>query len=194
MVTLTPAAVQKFLDAAKAEQREGDGLRIIVNGGGTAQPQFALNFVASDEISEKDKVLDCGDLKVYVDDESSRWLKDATIDFVDGLEESGFKVDAPNAGISRPTGPLAEAVLRVLEEKINPGVASHGGVVSLVAVEDETAYLRFGGGCQGCGMSAYTLKQGIETTLFKEVPAIKKVVDVTDHAAGTNPYYEAGAR
>ena len=128
--------------------------------------------------------------KIYVDKESSRWLKDATIDFVDGLEESGFKVDAPNAGIPRPTGPVAEAVLKVIDEKINPGVASHGGVVSLVAVEDDTAYLRFGGGCQGCGMSSYTLKQGIEKTLFAEVPQIKKVVDVTDHAAGTNPYYE----
>lgn len=191
MVTLTAAANQKFLEAAKAEQREGDGLRVIVNGGGTARPQFALNFVAADEISDDDTVIESGALKVYVDAESVRWLKDATIDFIDGLSESGFKVDAPHAGIPRPTGPLAEAVSKVLDEKINPGVASHGGVVSLVAVENETAYLRFGGGCQGCGMSAYTLKQGIEKTLFEEVPAIKKVVDVTDHAAGTNPYYES---
>jgi Fe/S biogenesis protein NfuA len=193
VLTLTPAARQKFLEAAKAEGREGDGLRVIVNGGGSAQPQFALNFVAADEISESDTVLDSGELKVYVDADSVRWLKDASIDFVDGLEESGFKVDAPNAGIPRPSGPLAEAVLKVLDEKINPGVASHGGVVSLVAVENETAYLRFGGGCQGCGMSSYTLKQGIEKTLFEEVPEIKKVVDVTDHAAGTNPYYESNA-
>jgi len=192
VITLSPTANQKFLDAAKAEEREGDGLRVIVSGGGTAQPQFALNFVAADEIGEDDTVIEDGELKIYIDAESIRWLKDAKIDFVDGLEESGFKVDAPNAGIPRPTGPLAEAVLKVLDEKINPGVASHGGVVSLVAVEDETAYLRFGGGCQGCGMSSYTLKQGIEKTLFEEVPAIKKVVDVTDHAAGTNPYYEGG--
>ena len=192
MITLTPTANQKFIDAAKAEEREGDGLRVIVNGGGTAQPQFALNFVATDEISENDTVIEDGDLKIFVDAESIRWLKDATIDFIEGLEESGFRVDAPNAGIPRPAGPLAEAVLKVLDEKVNPGVASHGGVVSLVAVEDDTAYLRFGGGCQGCGMSSYTLKQGIEKTLFEEVPAIKKVVDVTDHAAGTNPYYEGG--
>ena len=69
-------------------------------------------------------------------------------------------------------------------------MASHGGHVSLVAVEQETAYLRFGGGCQGCGMVNVTLKQGVEKILFEQVPAIKKVMDVTDHAAGTNPYYQ----
>ncbi len=62
--------------------------------------------------------------------------------------------------------------------------------MSLVAVEQETAYLRFGGGCQGCGMVNVTLKQGVEKILFEQVPAIKKVMDVTDHAAGTNPYYQ----
>jgi len=78
----------------------------------------------------------------------------------------------------------------VLDEKINPAVASHGGHVDLVAVEGETAYLRFGGGCQGCGMASATLKNGVEKTLFAEVPQVTKVMDVTDHASGKNPYYE----
>ena len=69
-------------------------------------------------------------------------------------------------------------------------LAAHGGHVSLVAIEDETAYLKFGGGCQGCGMVNVTLKQGVEKIVFEEVPLIKKIMDVTDHAAGTNPYYE----
>ena len=57
-------------------------------------------------------------------------------------------------------------------------------------MEDATAYLRFGGGCQGCGMVSVTLKQGVEKTLFEDVPQITRVMDVTDHAAGTNPYYQ----
>ena len=85
---------------------------------------------------------------------------------------------------------MADKLHRVLQERINPGVATHGGVVSLVAVENETAYLRFGGGCQGCGMVNVTLKQGVEKILFEEVPEIKKVLDITDHASGTNPYYQ----
>ena len=190
MVTLTEVAKKKFLEATAAEENGGQGLRIIVSNGGSHQPEFALNFVGPNEIADDDTVVDVGEFKVYIDAESAKWLKDATVDYVDQLEESGFKVDAPNAGTPEATGPVAEAVNKVLEEKINPGVASHGGHVSLVAVEQETAYLRFGGGCQGCGMVNVTLKQGVEKILFEQVPAIKKVMDITDHAAGTNPYYE----
>ena len=133
-----------------------------------------------------------GEFRVYVDVAEACFLEDATVDFIDTLTESGFKVDAPNAGVAKPEGPVAQAIVRVLEEKINPAVAAHGGNISLVAVQDETAYLRFGGGCQGCGMINVTLKQGVEKTLFADVPQITKVLDVTDHAAGTNPYYEPG--
>jgi len=190
MVTLSEAAKNKFLEAAAAEGRVGQGLRILVKNGGTADPEFALNFVTENEIASDDVMVDTGGLKVYVDAESAKWLEGATVDFIDGLQESGFKVDAPNAGPPRPSGPLAESVERVLLEKINPAIASHGGVVALVAVEEGTAYLRFGGGCQGCGMVNVTLKQGVEKVLFEELPEITKVMDVTDHASGTNPYYQ----
>ena len=190
MVTLTDTARQKFIDAAKAEGRDGDGLRVIVHNGGTGNPGFALNFVSKDDVDESDTVLDAEGLKIYIDADSAKWLKDASVDFVDGLQESGFKVDAPNAGVPRPSGPVADKVHQVLEDKINPSIAAHGGFINLIAVEDGTAYLKFGGGCQGCGMANVTLKQGVEKVLFEEVPELSKVLDVTDHAAGTNPYYE----
>lgn len=191
MVTLTDAAKQKVVQAAEAEGRQGHGLRVIVRNGGTYQPEFALNFVAPDEVGSDDTVVEAGELKLYIDPESAKWLKDSSIDFIDGVQESGFKVDAPNAGLPKPTGPLAEAVSKALEEKVNPAIASHGGFISLVAVEEGTAYLRFGGGCQGCGMANATLKQGVEKVLFEEVPDLKKVMDVTDHASGTNPYHQS---
>ncbi len=190
MITVTEVAKKKFRETIEAEGRQGHGLRVIVNNAGTDQPEFALNFVAPDEVREDDQIDDVGEFKVYMDPQSAKHLEDATIDFIDDLAESGFKVDAPNAGIPRPSGPVAEAVQTVLQEKINPAIAAHGGIVSLVAVEDATAYLRFGGGCQGCGMVNVTLKQGVEKTLFEDVPQITKVMDVTDHAAGTNPYYQ----
>ena len=190
MIKVTDTATQKFLEAVKSETREGHGLRVIVQNGGTYRPEFALNFVAPGEAAADDTEVDVGKFKVYVDPESAKWLEGASIDFVETLSESGFKVDAPNAGLPKLEGPLAESVQRVLDEHVNPQVASHGGHVSLVAIEDETAYLRFGGGCQGCGMINVTLKQGVEKILFAEVPEIKKVMDVTDHAAGENPYYE----
>ena len=84
--------------------------------------------------------------------------------------------------------------VQVLEEQINPAIASHGGYAKLVAVESSIAYLRLGGGCQGCGMAAVTLSQGVEAEILDAVPEISEVVDVTDHASGTNPYYEAAKK
>ena len=78
----------------------------------------------------------------------------------------------------------------MLEQQVNPAIAEHGGHAELVAVEDDAAYLRLGGGCQGCGMATATLSQGIEVAILEAVPEIARVVDVTDHAVGTNPYFE----
>ena len=190
MLTLTEAARKRFDEVIAAEGRDGNGLRVIVRNGGTSRPDFALNFVEPGAETAEDTVVETGSFKVYIDPESAKYLEGAQVDFIDNLEESGFKVEAPNAGLPKPTGALAEQVWKVIEEKINPAVASHGGHIDLVAVEDDTAFLRFGGGCQGCGMANATLKNGVEKTLFAEVPQITKVMDVTDHAAGKNPYYE----
>ncbi len=81
-------------------------------------------------------------------------------------------------------------IQKILDEMINPAVAGHGGFVELLDVKDDVAYLRLGGGCQGCGMVNVTLKQGIEATLKEEIPQLAGVIDQTDHAGGTNPYYQ----
>jgi Fe-S cluster biogenesis protein NfuA len=78
----------------------------------------------------------------------------------------------------------------VIDTKINPGVAMHGGYVTLLDVKDDIAYVALGGGCQGCGMANVTLKQGIEVIIREAVPEIHQVIDSTDHAGGTNPYYQ----
>ena len=95
----------------------------------------------------------------------------------------------PKPGLETPEG---EAIQRILDEQINPAVASHGGHISLVDVQKNTAYIRLEGGCQGCGMADVTLKQGVETTILREVPAITSVLDATDHAGGENPYFQPG--
>ena len=84
--------------------------------------------------------------------------------------------------------------MKVLEEQINPAIASHGGRADLVAVEESIAYLRLSGGCQGCSMAAATLSQGIEVAILDMVPEISEVRDVTDHASGTNPYFESAKK
>jgi Fe/S biogenesis protein NfuA len=124
--------------------------------------------------------------EVFVDPRSAEQLAGATVDFVEDVMQSGFRVFYPS-----PTwdDPVAQRVQEVLDRTINPGVASHGGHVSLAKVEGDAAYVLFGGGCQGCGAADITLRQGIEEAICSAVPEIKRVLDATDHASGTNPYY-----
>ena len=84
---------------------------------------------------------------------------------------------------------LKERVQELIETMINPAVAAHGGYIELLDVKDNTAYIRMSGGCQGCGAADITLKAGIERLIFDEIPELTEVLDVTDHAAGANPYY-----
>ena len=95
----------------------------------------------------------------------------------------------PRPGLDTQEG---QAIQGLLEQRINPQVASHGGRISLVDVQDDTAYIRLEGACQGCGMADVTLKQGVVKEIKALVPAIGTVLDVTDHAGGTNPYYQSG--
>jgi Fe/S biogenesis protein NfuA len=85
---------------------------------------------------------------------------------------------------------VKERVQKILDEMINPAVAGHGGFVELLDVKENLVYLMLGGGCQGCGMVNVTLKHGIEATLKEEIPQIAGVIDQTDHAGGSNPYYQ----
>jgi Fe/S biogenesis protein NfuA len=108
----------------------------------------------------------------------------------------------PPAGPAGPGAPLdaqldselARRVMAVLDEDVNPNIAAHGGHAELAGVDGDTAYLRLGGGCQGCGMASVTLTQGIEVAIMQAVPEIVAVVDVTDHASGTNPFFEAAKK
>jgi Fe/S biogenesis protein NfuA len=103
-------------------------------------------------------------------------------------------MSSPDAPPMAPAGSLdsevARRVMDVLDRDVNPSIAAHGGHAELAGVEGETAYLRLGGGCQGCGMATVTLSQGIEVAITQAVPEIERVVDVTDHASGRNPYFE----
>ena len=88
-----------------------------------------------------------------------------------------------------PQEELRSKVWEVLETRINPAVAAHGGFVQLIDVQGNTVYIQMGGGCQGCGMADVTLKQGVEVEIRAAVPEVGEILDTTDHAAGRNPYY-----
>ena len=94
-------------------------------------------------------------------------------------------------GEMMPTDALRQRVQQIIDDQINPGVASHGGYVEVVDVADNNVFLRMGGGCQGCGAADMTLRMGVERLLREELPQIQQVFDATDHASGQNPYYSA---
>ena len=115
-------------------------------------------------------------------------LRGAELQYVDSLSGGGFRFENPN----KPrllADPLAVRVQQILDDEINPGVAAHGGRVALMNVEDGRVFIRFGGGCQGCGQADLTLKEGVVATLTRQIPEIAEVIDTTDHASGENPYY-----
>ncbi len=192
MITITDNAKQKFLSILENENRQGHGMRVTAQRGMSPfAVDYGIAFVESGHEDADDEVIDAGEFKVYIDSQSVPLAEGATVDYVSGLNESGFKItNAKTAAAPNPTGPVAEKIQQIIDSKVNPGVATHGGHVSLVDVKEDIAYLRFGGGCQGCGMVDVTLKQGVEVMLKEAVPELKGVMDVTDHAGGENPYYQ----
>ena len=123
------------------------------------------------------------------------WMDFSLLPFLEGtdiqLDEDTGEIEVVNEGlgIGKLRGNFEDRVRQVLDEQVNPMVASHGGVVSLSRIENGEVFLRFGGGCQGCGMVDVTLKQGVEVMMKESVPDIVAIHDATDHDSGSNPYY-----
>jgi len=191
MLTVTPTARDYFAKLLH-EQPEGTQLRLSTRNPGTPAADVTLNFCPAGEQHSDDEVVDCGVFTLFVSSDSRDPLDGAMIDFETTATGGELSIRAPGLKGQGPGegAPLQERVNWVLESRINPMVASHGGLVSLVGVTDENdVILRFGGGCHGCGMADVTLRQGIETQLRELVPEIRNVTDATDHATGENPYY-----
>jgi Fe/S biogenesis protein NfuA len=186
MITISESARKKILALMEAERQQGLALRVAIKGRGPGGFNYEFGFAEEGDRSATDIVVDAGGFNVLIDPESAPNLKDTTIDFVEGVHESGFKIDNPNLWAD----PKAMAVQKVIDTQINPAVSGHGGHVTLLDVKDDTAYIALGGGCQGCGMADVTLKHGIEAMIKESVPEIRQIIDTTDHAGGSNPYYQ----
>jgi Fe/S biogenesis protein NfuA len=200
VLTITPGARSVVLDA---RAQEGDAERLAlwveVTGSRDGAYTYDIYFQVAADAHEADAVGGSDDLKVVVPQSSVARLVGARLDWSDE-GEGGLVILNPNTPprtdvfAARPpgdlSGDLAQQVLAVLEEQVNPSIAMHGGRADLVAVEQDVVYLRLSGGCQGCGLATVTLSQGIEVALRDALPEIVSVVDVTDHASGANPFYE----
>ena len=192
MIRVTDTAQDYFRRLMEQQGLDDVGLRILVSQPGTPAADCQLAFCPEGEQESDDVIVPLEGFNLYIDATSAPWLDDAKVDYETDDLGGQISVKAPNIKGERPDddAALAERVDYVLQAEINPAVASHGGVVTLVEVTaDNMVVLQFGGGCHGCGMVDVTLKEGIEKTLKERVPEIAGVRDVTDHAAGQNPYY-----
>jgi len=202
VVSVTDAALAKVLELRNDEtDPESLGLWIEVGGTSGSAYTYDMYFQATNEAAPDDWTGVQGEVTIVVPTASVPKLVGSVLDL--DPRTGGMSIRNPNLAPAPPqaspamTGPppdlsgdVAQRVIQVLDQQINPSIAAHGGRADLVAVEDDTAYLRLSGGCAGCGMAAVTLSQGITVAITDSVPEILKIVDVTDHAAGTNPFYE----
>ena len=188
LLTVTDAAREKVKSIIENEEGDVQGLRVSIQGRTASEFQYGLGLEV--EAAPDDVIVDCGDIQILIDPESAKSLKGVTIDYVEDLNSSGFKIDNPNTPAW--DNPKAQKIQELIDDQINPGVAAHGGHISLLDVTDDTVYIDMGGGCQGCGMADVTLKHGVEAMIQGVFPEIKQIIDTTDHASGANPYYQPG--
>ena len=199
VLNVTDAAVEKtVLVRSREADPERFALWIEVTGVQGGEYGYDLSLQPLADAPADAHVQDLGRITVVIPAGSIELLRGATLDRQGDLATGGLVIrnhTPPSPAVGVPatadlSGDIAQRLMQVLEQQINPAIAAHGGSAELVAVEADTAYLRLGGGCVGCGMVSVTLRQGIEVALREAVPVITRVIDVTDHESGENPYYE----
>ena len=190
MLKISDLAKTKIKEAIENYKKPVVGIRAMAQSRSPFQVSYGLAFVDEKNAKDNDKILKIDDVNVYIDQEQIDHFEGVTLDFEDGITGTGFKfIDLPRVP-KKYKGTIAEKVVRVIDDEINPGIASHGGFVSLIDVKGNDVMIQMGGGCQGCGMANVTLKEGIEVSLKKAIPEIGGIYDVTDHAGGENPFYK----
>ncbi|NIR37233.1 MAG: hypothetical protein GWN79_10610 [Actinobacteria bacterium] len=197
VLIVTDAARATVLDIrAKEDDADQLGLRVEVTGAAGVDYTYDLSLEPIGEAADDDHLHENGGLTVIVPADSVGPLTGATLDIPSTAGQGGLVIRNPNRpnplgdlGQLELTGDAANKVRILLAERINPALASHGGYAELIGVEDHKAYVIMGGGCQGCAMSAATLREGITKAILEAIPEITEVVDTTDHDQGVNPYY-----
>jgi len=190
-VTVTESAQVYLKSLLDKQDVDGIGVRLFVSQPGTTYAETCLAYCRPGEEKRDDERLQLESFVAYLDQPSLPYLDEAVVDYVADKLGGQLTIKAPKA--KQPTvafeGPIETQIVSILTTEVNPSLASHGGEVRLIRLEDDVAILQFGGGCQGCSAVDMTLKDGVQRTLMERIPELKGVRDVTDHSQRDNAYY-----
>ena len=192
-MTITPSAETYLQDLLSSQDDDTCGIKIFVSEPGTPRAETCIAYAKNDENLSEFLSIDEFKFNLFLEEKSLDFLKDAVVDYSPDKFGGTLTIKAPNAKLPQisENASIEDKSNYVLYSEVNPGLAAHGGEVSLIEViDEETAILQFGGGCQGCGMVDLTLKDGVEKTLLEQIDGLKSVKDVTDHSYRENAYYK----
>ena len=192
MVEITESAQNYLLELLSKQDDRDVGIRIFIADPGTPMAETCIAYCRPGEEQPDYERVEYAGFSAWVDERSKPFLVDALVDYAEDRMGGQLTIKAPNSKVPQVSddSPVEDKINYVLHSQINPGLAAHGGMVSLVEVVEEVAVLQFGGGCQGCGMVDMTLKDGVERTLLEQLPQLKGVRDVTDHSMTENAYFK----
>jgi Fe/S biogenesis protein NfuA len=192
-LTITESA-QNYLAELLADQDDDVlGIRMFVNSPGTPKAETCIAYCRADDVQEDDIIIQYEKLTARYELRSIPFLDEAFVDYAKDRMGGQLTIKAPNAKLPKVNddSSIEDRVNYVLYNEVNPSLASHGGEVSLIEVTTESvAILKFGGGCQGCGMVEATLKEGVEKSLLEQIPQLTAVRDVTDHTDNSQAYFK----
>jgi len=191
VIEIRPEAQSYLRDLLEKQEQSGTGIRIFVTQPGTPHAETCISYCSPGEEEEGDIEHRYDGFTAWFEAKSETYLKDAVVDFQQDDLGGQLTIRAPNARFPSvdENSPLEDRINYILYNEINPSLAAHGGMVSLVEVVGNEAVLQFGGGCQGCAAIDITLKQSVEQTLLSQLPELTGIRDATDHSIQDNAYY-----
>jgi len=182
-LSITDAAQKQIKDQLQNSDSL-TGVQIIVEPTSPLKAKYRIELVES--TAAWSIKLNLKGINIFSERKTASYLEGTIIEF---NGEGELEPRNPQLSISKLSGSLEEQIQLMLDEQVNPMLASQGGNVMLEGIKDSTAYVRLGGGCQGCSMIDTSVKQGVEVMLKEAIPDLAGVYDVTDHSEGESPFF-----